>query len=377
MVGASVLAAHCGPRYGSCEETRSCPLVAAEAAGDGALGAAGPLPDEAAGSAGSAGTLGAAGDAGTAVADAAGGSAGSGVDAADVQPDTTAPTIVSVTPLNGANGIVKDANIVIVFSEPMDQAKTQAAYSSVDLAPANVAFTWSADRTTLTIDPKSDLAYEDDTVPSTVAAKRYAFSIASSAADIAGNTLATKFDAQFSTLRRVTQKLSSDPIEIREQADDANIAGACNGQNLLLGALAGTWSGGILNFDLSVFAPGLRTLERAQLDIGQASSSGEPFGPTKLGEIACDHTSVDPATSATLDAPALRRMGILSANATHGPRSIDVLAAVVEDYQHRLSRSYRSQYRIAFTTQNPDVRGSLAFVVFDCVATLSLRYLVP
>jgi hypothetical protein len=283
-----------------------------------------------------------------------------------------------VSPTNGASGITQDTNIVIVFSEPMDQTQTQAAYSSVELLPANVTFTWSADRTTLTIEPKSDLAYEDDTVPSTVAAKRYAFSIASSAADIAGNALATKLDAHFTTLRRVTQSVSSNTIEIREQADGSNLAGPCSGENLLLGAVAGVWAGGILDFDLSGLAPEVRTFERALLEVQQASTSGEPFGPGKLAEIACDHTNFNPSTSATLDAPALRRMGTLAGNSTQALRSLDVLAAVKEDYAQRASRLYRTQYRIAFTAQNPDLRGSLNFTIFQCTsARLTLRYLVP
>ena len=230
VLGASALFANCTD-YEDCEATRSCPS-GGDAGTGGALGAAGARPDGSAGTAGSAwnggsvgsvgttGTVGSAGTSGTAGSagdghdasdsgDAAGGSSDAGPDSPDARPDTTAPTVVSITPTNGAKGISKESNVVIAFSERMDPTKTLAAYSSTDLPAASVTFTWSTDGTRLTIDPKADLTYQADTAPSTAQAKSYAFSIATSAADSAGNTLATAFTSRFSTLRRVVQKLNS------------------------------------------------------------------------------------------------------------------------------------------------------------------------
>ena len=160
VIGAAALAIGCGGDYESCEATRTCQSTAGNA-GEGGSGASEALPNGSGGSAasastGAAGSVQAGGTAGSGAA--SGGSAGSGAGAPDVQPDTTPPTIVSVTPEDGARGVAKDANLTIVFSEPMDREKTQAAYSSVDLPPAGVDFRWSADGTTLTIDPKGELS---------------------------------------------------------------------------------------------------------------------------------------------------------------------------------------------------------------------------
>jgi uncharacterized protein YceK len=55
--------------------------------------------------------------------------------------DTTSPTVVSISPPNGAKGVKDDENIIITFSEKMDKAATQAAYQSADLPASEVTFT--------------------------------------------------------------------------------------------------------------------------------------------------------------------------------------------------------------------------------------------
>jgi hypothetical protein len=42
-----------------------------------------------------------------------------------VVPDTTSPSVVSMSPANGATGVASDALITIEFSEPMDQLSVQ------------------------------------------------------------------------------------------------------------------------------------------------------------------------------------------------------------------------------------------------------------
>ena len=57
--------------------------------------------------------------------------------------------MTSTTPVNGATGIARDANLVIRFDEPMDRALTQAAFSVYSPATAGT-FTWNAASTVLT-----------------------------------------------------------------------------------------------------------------------------------------------------------------------------------------------------------------------------------
>ena len=288
-----------------------------------------------------------------------------------------------MTPTNGATGIAKDANVVIVFSERMDPSKLQAAYSSTDLPAAGVTFTWSTDGTTLTIDPRADLTYQADTVPSTAQAKSYAFSIATTLTDAAGNTLASPFTSRFSTLRRIVHKLNSQNHAINESATGSYGEGCATGIGMIVGSSIDNWFGGIVEFDLSILPADVRLFEKAQLDAVQyfgTTSTGDPFGPDRLGVIVCDHTVYNPPTSAKLMGGAIRRMGTFSSDWSDGPRSLDIVNAVREDYEQRAARRNRTQYRIAFTIQNPSYLSNAHYVIFDCTPsaiTLTLTYLAP
>ncbi len=120
--------------------------------------------------------------------------------------DTTAPEIVSVTPAAGATGVTHDANIAIVFSEPMDAASVEAAYasSSPGIQPGEVSFTWENDGATLVIVPNAPLAYSPDDTYLT-----YTFTLAATATDEAGNPLAGAYSGSFSTMRTLTTALTA------------------------------------------------------------------------------------------------------------------------------------------------------------------------
>ena len=104
--------------------------------------------------------------------------------------DATPPTVASTAPASGATGVSPAANVSVTFSEPMDAASVQAAFSLVrasDGAAAAGAFSWSGN--TLTFNPGADLA------PST----EYTARIAATAKDKAGNALAAEHTWRFTT----------------------------------------------------------------------------------------------------------------------------------------------------------------------------------
>jgi hypothetical protein len=380
--------------YESCEATRSCPSVQSDS---GPGGASGSGPGGSAGSAGSAsaGTFGFAGAAGTAGIDGtvgSGGSAGTaGTDGADAggdasdapPPDTTAPTIVSVSPADGSSGVRKDVSISITFSEPMNRERTQAAYSSADLAPSAVTFAWSADDTVLTIDPVSDLVYVADTVPLRASPKKYSFTLTSAATDRAGNGLASEFAGSFTTSRQVTQMLAAQVWKLEELGAERGVFDCTQG-SLFIGETA---TGGptayqvaLFQFDLSALAPGVQSFVEATLRAQQGESLGTPFGASHLGDVVVDHTSFDPIDGTAISGAALRRLGVFSSSPTPGPRSLRVLVAATEDHQKRIERSYRSQYRLAFSRRS-GTNPTTDLANFSCESgsrpELALEYLVP
>lgn len=86
--------------------------------------------------------------------------AGDDSSAASDEIDGMAPRLVAQSPVNGAIEVFRDANVVMVFSEPINTSS-----ASVTLAPGGDATrTWSVDNTTLTIDPTILLTNGTNTV---------------------------------------------------------------------------------------------------------------------------------------------------------------------------------------------------------------------
>ena len=146
-------------------------------------------------------------------ADASGGQdAGSGGTA-----DPGAPTVVAVQ-IGGETvgpdtlrGVRSDATIVIDFSEPMDKTSTQIAYHSLDepIDSDNVAFSWNAASTRMTITPDESFVYDEVTDPD-VDATAYTFTLSTTATSEGGVDLAAEYDASFSPLKRVTHFFPAD-----------------------------------------------------------------------------------------------------------------------------------------------------------------------
>ncbi|HEV3407934.1 MAG TPA: S8 family serine peptidase, partial [Gaiellaceae bacterium] len=117
--------------------------------------------------------------------------------------DTIAPTIGSVSPADGATGVAAGSNVSVAFSEAMNAASAQAAFSLVrssDGAPVSGSFAWSGD--TLTFDPSSSLA----------AGTEYTAKVTTAAQDKAGNALAADQVWKFRILTTVTAYPSSTAI---------------------------------------------------------------------------------------------------------------------------------------------------------------------
>jgi serine protease AprX len=121
-------------------------------------------------------------------------------------PDTTAPTISSVSPADGATGVAVNANVSMTFSETMDTAATQAAFSLVkssDSSSVAGGFSWSGN--TMTFDPSGDLEKGVE----------YTAKMTTEAKDTAGNALAAEKVWKFTvtTLTTVTASPGSTTIE--------------------------------------------------------------------------------------------------------------------------------------------------------------------
>ncbi len=95
--------------------------------------------------------------------------------------DTTAPEILTFSPINGAEEVPVNTNIVLTFSEPIDLGSIDNSTLSLTATGSNLPIngTVSVDGNKVTLDPSQDLIFETS----------YNISVASTLTDLAGNTL--------------------------------------------------------------------------------------------------------------------------------------------------------------------------------------------
>jgi hypothetical protein len=304
--------------------------------------------------------------------------------------DTTPPTVISVDPPDGATGVVFTSNIVVTFSEKMDQVATQNAYQSDTLPADKVTFNWNAEGTVLTIDPKGDLLYERGADVNTLQARTYGFTLAATAKDSAGNALGS-VSSSFSTLRRVQPKIFAND-GLTGIAYSNNIFDGTNSLPRVGDSLFGADNASIVarsyfSFDLSAIPSSVKDvdLEFAEINIYKLSVSGNPYA---FGNINLDHVSFGPNTNNSagnvFNTPSLRNLGLFDdpTKAVNSYHASDVISAVRDDLNNRAGRTNLSQYRLAFPGTQVSQNGAQDFVFFwdvgsDRGAYLSISYLLP
>ena len=306
-------------------------------------------------------------------------------------PDTTPPTVVSVSPANGATGVRSDASIVITFSERMNPSATEAAYQSADLPRSQVSSQWSGDGTVLTLTPNNPLAYATGTDPVTLTARSYAFTVTRGALDVQGNPLPQDYNHSFRTMRRVNHTLR--PVPNTDNANNeywalsrnaVNPVGAlCPTGPLTVGAPGGNpWvSYGFVSFGISAL-PAEVTFESAVLSANHGTAVGTPY--TVLGNVVLTHYPPLPVNQGiapgniSISALPLRAIGSFSINATSGPRLLDVLVDLRDDYGNRSQRGNMSTYRLAFGLTEIMMPFNPQYVQFDCASIkLDATYVLP
>lgn len=103
--------------------------------------------------------------------------------------DTTPPTILAITPIDGATDASPATSVVVVFSEQMAPASLAETAYSLSVTSGAVASSATLDGATLTITPDEGLSE----------ATEYSVNIGTELTDVAGNALAESFDSVFTT----------------------------------------------------------------------------------------------------------------------------------------------------------------------------------
>jgi hypothetical protein len=131
-----------------------------------------------------------------------------------------------------------------------------------------------------------------------------------------------------------------------------------------------------MSLDTSVLPDGIAVWEAATL-VGEQQGADHEEVIQKMGPFLALHTHVFPPESITWTTPSIRTAGTFSNDVAPGPRSVNVLPAVREDYERRAERHHLTQYQLRFAqiTNGDDLDDNLVFL---CEAFgLNVRYLVP
>jgi hypothetical protein len=297
-----------------------------------------------------------------------------GVDEMPVEGDTEAPTIVTTLPLDGATGVKSNSAIEIQFSEPMDTASVEAAYQSADLPPEAVTFAWNDDATWLTIVPNEDLEYASGADPAEVLAKGYVLTLASTAADPSGNTLADDATLSFTTLREITVKL----LPIPELSGHVVLEAQTHSVTIQAGDTLGNDADrGLMSFDLSS-VPETYQLLSALIVANQSTVTHDPFTDLSLNadpaKLMLFHRSHGSRVEGASVLPGVAT-GMLSNSAKLGSRSVTVMGAVSTDLKARVERNNLTQFGLQFPAIS-DNDADIDKVTFTGVA-LQLNYFTP
>ncbi len=229
-----------------------------------------------------------------------------------------APQVSETIPADGDTGVRSDIAITIQFSEPMDQAATQAAYQSMDIPTALVTFSWNDAGDRMTVTPTFSLLYAlanevDDP------AYAYSFTITTTAESELGIGLEEDIEVEFTTLRRFVQVFDFDaPLS----GSVRDLAGPINAPNLG-DTTTNDPSRYFVTFDISERAPDIVEVQDALMLIERSVNvSGSPF--TELGAVVYQPVHYDVLNDATFDTEGLSSAYAVFPTITDPSQTVDV-----------------------------------------------------
>lgn len=189
--------------------------------------------------------------------------------------DTTAPEVEMFMPRDTSTAVLPDSVIVVTFSERMDAASVEAAWSCS--LGQETSFLWNDEGDVLTVVfdgalPTMDARQDRD-------AQVVTWAIDTTATDLAGNALNRPVDASFTVARRWAGTLGrADTLTGRASSDGSTSTATMwvgdNGANVRMRSVA--------TFNLRLI-PAPVAIESATLTFDATSSVGEPW--SNLGDF--------------------------------------------------------------------------------------------
>jgi hypothetical protein len=296
--------------------------------------------------------------------------------------DTTPPEIASTSPQTGATGQRDDVEVVIEFSEPMDQASVEGTLDASALG--EVTLSWNDSGDTLTITPNQPLEYAfGDGDPAEINPNKYNVVLGSAARDLAGNEMGPGIDLEFYTLRRVGLVLDPDADLSHGVYVDSLTA---DGSRFQVGDTSGKEGvRSAISFDIQGIAEGAVEIESATFATRQEIGDILNTPYADLGSnLLIDHVLYDGlGTENEINAAynskqtALASLGEFASSPSQVVIEHDVTDAVADDLDNRVDRDDLSQYLLYFADDTDlDTSYDTTFISRDLME-LQIVYLVP
>ncbi len=286
-----------------------------------------------------------------------------------------APAIVSTVPADGETGVRDDAQLVIVFGQPMDTAAVESSLSSDSLPLGGAAFAWSGDDRVLRVTLPAPLAYAEGDATQDVEPVEYDYALAG-ATTRDGREL-PEARVSFSTLRHLSAALPAafDPdLTGSWREDDVYGTGDCavDGPSVCVGdsrASDNARYDAFVTFELSALSPSIAEFSDARLTLRVDRVIGNPF--SDLGTLNVERVSFVEIGPAAASAPALAVVDSISPIAAeHGEATSGARASLQ-------AGDAAAQYRLRFSTPT-DGDGRRDLVLFRRAGLrLYVAYLVP
>jgi hypothetical protein len=291
------------------------------------------------------------------------------------QVDVDPPYIVSISPSDGAVGVRAKAPIVVTFSEPMNEAATEAAYHSTDIPPDDVTMSWNDAGDELTIIPKEPLALADGVDLEMVEAIAYSLTIGTQAQDLAGNALEEDHTIEFWTARLILAPFAA----MQDQSGTIAADGFVTDLSMSVGDggdQASAHYKGFMSFDIGGLPKDIIELV-AEMHLHQEGVYGFPY--EELGDMIAYDVEYSSMDASTFQDPPIAEVGVLSDNPDVETKVLEVTSFVWDDYQ---AERDTTQFRMEFPTVN-NLDNKEDFAVFashpdsDIIPRLLVLYLVP
>lgn len=292
----------------------------------------------------------------------------------DAGTDPVAPTVVSSSPADGEAGVHENQLLTVYFSEPMDTASVEGAFSSTTLD--DVTFAWDTSGSVLSIVPVGGLAMSEGEGldPSIVDAVAYDFTIDTTATSADGEALEAPYSVAFTTAKRMYANVEA-VAELTRTMLANGVVHASDNPTLYVGDSAfaeATQMKTFITIDLAQVPAGVE-IEEAALGARQTAINGAPY--ETLGTIQLEHVRFDAVDQEAFEAPALASLGTFSYNANLVNRAVDVLEVFAADYEDRDALGNVSQYRLSFPEPHDnDPEGDSAEFARDSVK-VTITYL--